>query len=140
VTAARSKMRLSGHLGRSRSRYRLQHPLKRERPTGMEPKRLVQQCGWKDGDRGGDLANDKEIAEEAGGKPAISSFADYMNHDHPSRLTYGSLRSAWTGPGRDPNGSFLIRGNGRLCPGGLLRLPLVGTETSCRHVHMKFNS
>jgi hypothetical protein len=43
----------------------LQHPLKRERPTGIEPKRLVQQCGWKDGDRGGDLAKDKEGARGA---------------------------------------------------------------------------
>ena len=61
-----------------------------------------------------------------GRKPAISSIVNYMDHVHPSRLPYGSLRSAWTGPVRDPNGFFLIRGNGRLCPGGLLRLPLVG--------------
>ena len=59
VTATRSKIWLSGHLGRSRSRYRWQHPLKRERPTGMEPKRLIQQCGWKDCDRGSDLAREK---------------------------------------------------------------------------------
>jgi hypothetical protein len=26
----------------------------------MEPKRLIQQCGWKDGDRGGDLAKEKQ--------------------------------------------------------------------------------
>jgi hypothetical protein len=26
----------------------------------------------------------------------------YMDLGHPSRLPYGSLRSAWTGPGRDP--------------------------------------
>jgi hypothetical protein len=28
----------------------------------------------------------------------------YMDLGHPSRLPDGSLRSAWTGPGRDPNG------------------------------------
>jgi hypothetical protein len=48
-----------------RSTLRWQHPLKRERPTGIEPKRLAQQCGWKDGDRGGDLARRKERARGA---------------------------------------------------------------------------
>jgi hypothetical protein len=28
---------------------------------------------------------------------------DCMDLGHPSRLPNGSLRSAWTGPGRDPN-------------------------------------
>jgi hypothetical protein len=75
----------------------------------------------------------ENMRREPGRTPAISFIVDYMDHSHPSRLPYGSLRSAWTGPGRDPNGVFLIRGNGRLCPGGLLRLPLVGTIHPAHH-------
>jgi len=33
----------------------------------------------------------------------------YMDPGHPSRLPYGSLRSAWTGPGRDPRGLTYTR-------------------------------
>jgi hypothetical protein len=29
-----------------------------------------------------------------------------MDLGHPSRLPFGSLRSAWTGPGRDPKGLY----------------------------------
>ena len=37
----------------------------------------------------------------------------YMDRSHPSRLPSGSLRSALTGPGRDPERNVLRGGNGR---------------------------
>jgi hypothetical protein len=111
VTAARSKIGLPGQLGRSRSTLRWQHPLKRERPTGMEPKRLVQQCGWKDGDRGGDLAKEKLRMEPE--QPAISSSSRVWHRRHPSRLPF---RLATPRPGLAPAAMpemILIGGNGR---------------------------
>jgi hypothetical protein len=62
--------------------------------------------GWRQ--IGGWLAKEEKYAEGIwhSRKPAISFILDYMDHSHPSRLPYGSLRSAWTGPGRNPNGFF----------------------------------
>jgi hypothetical protein len=96
---------------------------------------LTYECGWKDGDRSAVGLRAKEnMRKEPGRTPAISFIVDYMDHSHPSRLPYGSLRSAWTGPGRDPNGFFLIRGNGRLCHRRRwLRLPLIGTKHPAHH-------
>ena len=99
MTAAKSKIGLPGHLGRSRSTFRWQHPLKRERPTGMEPKWLIQQCGWKDGDRGGDLAKEK-----LGWDRAACHFLlnEGLASPPPVQASLSArYTSAWTGPGRD---------------------------------------
>jgi hypothetical protein len=52
----------------------------------------------------------------------------YMDLGHPSRLPYGSLRSAWTGPGRDPRGNYKYQKMAGSVLAVLVRLPLVGTE------------
>jgi len=53
----------------------------------------------------------------------------YMDLGHPSRLPYGSLRSAWTGPGRDPKGFYSYeKMAGYVLARPWLPLPLVGTE------------
>jgi hypothetical protein len=52
----------------------------------------------------------------------------YMDLGHPSRLPYGSLRSAWTGPGRDPRGNYKYEKMAGSVLALLVRLPLVGTE------------
>lgn len=53
----------------------------------------------------------------------------YMDPRHPSRLPYGSLRSVWTGPGRDPSGTYLYeKMAGYVLTRLWLPLPLVGTE------------
>jgi hypothetical protein len=71
---------------------------------------LNNECGWKDGDRSAVVLEAKEkIRTGPGRKPAISFIVDYMDHDHPSRLPDGSLRSTWTGPDRDPKGSSNTR-------------------------------
>jgi len=56
--------------------------------------------GWRQ--IGGRLGSEEKMRRGLGRKPAISFIVDYMDHDHPFRLPDGSLRSAWTGPGRDP--------------------------------------
>jgi hypothetical protein len=49
------------------------------------------------------------------GQSTCHSLPFYFRHrGHPSRLPYGSLRSALTGPVRDANFP-LTRGNGRFC-------------------------
>ena len=53
VTAANSRTLFRRKLPKQRSILRLQHLLKRERPTGTERKTVPKRCGWKDGDRGG---------------------------------------------------------------------------------------
>jgi hypothetical protein len=70
--------------------------------------------GWRQ--IGGGLANDKENAngnetteQRDCGKNTEMSACHFLQRDcmdlgHPSRLPQGSLRSAWTGPGRDPQG------------------------------------
>ena len=52
----------------------------------------------------------------------------YMDPGHPSSLPYGSLRSAWTGPGRDPRGNYKYEKMAGSVLAVLVRLPLVGTE------------
>jgi len=49
--------------------------------------------------------------------PAIPSSSFLSHRRHPSRLPFGSLRSAWTEPGGDAKRLFPLGGNGRLCPG-----------------------
>ena len=51
VTAARSKIRLPGHLGRSRSRFRLTAPTETRTPNWHRANMLNYECGWKSGDR-----------------------------------------------------------------------------------------
>ena len=97
--------------------------------------RRVRMEGWRQ--IGGWLGSERENAKGLGRKPAISFIVDYMDHDHPSRLPDGSRRSTWTGPGRDPR-NFLIRGNGRLCPGGAAAPPVGRHRTSCHREQMKF--
>ena len=62
----------------------------------------------------------------------------YMDLGHPSRLPNGSLRSAWTGPGRDPNGIYLYEKMAGSVPAASLHLPLVGTEHFIDHEQMRF--
>jgi hypothetical protein len=57
----------------------------------------------------------------------------YMDLGHPSRLPYGSLRSAWTGPGRDPRGNYKYEKMAGSVLAVLVRLPLVGTEHPAHH-------
>jgi len=47
----------------ARSIIRWQHRLKRERPTGTGRTSLTQECGWKDGGRGGPLRQDYGLNE-----------------------------------------------------------------------------
>jgi len=63
---------------------------------------------------------------------------DCMDLGHPSRLPDGSLRSAWTGPGRDPNGIYPYEKMAGSVPAALVRLPLVGTEHPAHHEQMNF--
>ena len=54
---------------------------------------------------------------------------------HPSRLSYGALRAALTGPDGAANTPIPSRGNGRLCLArfpirAVISLPLVGSERS----------
>ncbi len=74
---------------------------------------LNDECGWKDGDRSAVVLRTlKEMRMELrqqgpGNRTEMVAChflqRDGMDLDHPSRLPNGSLRSAWTGPGRDPN-------------------------------------
>ena len=76
---------------------------------------LNQECGWKDGDRSAvGLQTIKKMQMDASQQRKWNLAGNtetlachflrtyYMDLGHPSRLPYGSLRSAWTGPGRDP--------------------------------------
>src|SRR5271169_4833153 len=78
---------------------------------------LNDECGWKDGDRSAVvLRTFKEMRMESkqqrtGSRTGNTEMVachflqrDYTDPGHPSRLPNGSLRSAWTGPGRDPSG------------------------------------
>ena len=53
--------------------------------------------------------------------PAIACGRCISHRGHPSRLPYGSLRSAWTGPGRDAGKSFHYQAMaGALCKASTL--------------------
>ncbi len=77
-------------------------------------------CEWKRGDEA------RTFGIEAGtGHAAIPSSLTIWRRGHPSRLPSGSLRSAWTGPGRDAGDCFCYEGMAdyeRICltPTGLL--------------------
>ena len=77
---------------------------------------LNKECGWEDGDRSVVVLQTlKEMRMELRQQHPANRIAntemvachflqrDCMDPGHPSRLPDGSLRSAWTGPGRDPN-------------------------------------
>ena len=60
---------------------------------------------------------------------AIFSSCMILHHGHPSRLPCGSLRSAWTGPGRDASGFTDTRKwQALFWQPRWTRLPLVGTR------------
>jgi hypothetical protein len=92
----------------------------------MEPTRLAQQCGWKDGDTGGDLPGKEKELEVCPHKsyhrakgPAIACCRSISHRGHPSRLPFGSLHSALTGPDRDGLQIFPPTVNGRRSLHGL---------------------
>ncbi len=81
-------------------------------------------CEWKRGDEASSGKREWEVR-----KPAIFSSGMILHHGHPSRLPCGSLRSAWTGPGRDASGFTDTRKwQAMLWQLRWIRLPLVGTE------------
>jgi hypothetical protein len=78
---------------------------------------LNDECGWKDGDRSAVVLqtikemrmeetqqHQGDVAENTEMSACHFLHGDCMDLGHPSRLPDGSLRSAWTGPGRDPQG------------------------------------
>lgn len=112
----------------ARSAFRLQRPSDLRTPTGTQPMRLQKKCEWKRGDeaRTWDSGNRKKtmLACHFLGGNAV-------DHGHPSRLPCGSLRSAWTEPGRDPSRiTDKRKWQSMFWPLRWIRLPLVGTEHS----------
>lgn len=112
---------------------------------------LKDECGWKDGDRSAVVLRTlKEMRMELrqqrpGNRMGNTEMVachflhrDCMDLGHPSRLPNGSLRSAWTGPGRDPQGFTHTRKMAGSVPAASLRLPLVGTVHFIDHEQMKF--
>ena len=102
---------------------------------------LNDECGWKDGDRSAvGLQTIKKMQMDASQQRKWNLAGNtetlachflrtyYMDLGHPSRLPYGSLRSAWTGPGRDPRGNYGYEKMAGSVLAVLVRLPLVGTE------------
>jgi hypothetical protein len=63
----------------------------------------------------------------------------YMDLGHPSRLPYGSLRSAWTGPGRDPRGFYSYEKMAGYFWHDLACPPVGRYRVSCHHDQMGFN-
>ena len=72
-------------------------PAELRTPTGMEPKAGSRRMRMEAG-------RQRERNWLANEEPRACHFLHryYMDLGHPSRLPCGSLRSAWTGPGRDP--------------------------------------
>ena len=89
----------------ARSAFRLRHPSDLWTPTGTQPMEVSKKCEWKRGDEA------RTFGIEAGtGYAAIPSSLTIWHRGHPSRLPFGSLRSAWTGPGRDAGDCFCYEG------------------------------
>jgi hypothetical protein len=78
---------------------------------------LNDECGWKDGDRSAVVLRTlremrMELRQQRPGNRIGNTEMvachflqrDCIDLGHPSRLPHGSLRSARTGPGRDPRG------------------------------------
>jgi hypothetical protein len=100
---------------------------------------LNQECGWKDGDRSVvvlQMLKEMEPRQQSQGnlpgniEMVACHFLQPYSVDlgHPSRLPHGSLRSAWTGPGRDPKEFTHTRKWQALYRRRWCRVPLVGTE------------
>jgi hypothetical protein len=80
----------------ARSAISLQHPSDLRTPTGTKPIAAEKSANGSGAMRRGPLR-----VEAGPRQPAIRSSLRIWHRGHPSRLPSGSLRSAWTGPGRD---------------------------------------
>jgi hypothetical protein len=101
-----------------RAIQRWQHPLQPNNNWHRaRPHELTLECVWKQGGTDKDRQDNDGQAQETGrprnrAASAIPSSARIWRRGHPSRLPYGSLRSALTGPDRR-RGKKLGGGNGR---------------------------